>query len=29
VQNEFKSKLIEIDPNLIDNSGASLYLRKK
>ena len=29
VQNEFKSKLIEIDPKLIDNSGASLYLRKK
>jgi hypothetical protein len=29
VQNEFKSTLIEIDPNLIDNSGASLYLRKK
>jgi predicted O-methyltransferase YrrM len=29
VQNEFKAKLIEIDPNLIDNSGASLYLRKK
>jgi hypothetical protein len=29
VQNEFKAKLIEIDLNLIDNSGASLYLRKK
>jgi hypothetical protein len=29
IQHEFQSKLIEIDSKLMDNSGGSIYLRKK